>query len=97
MEPHFQTTATMSRAIEGTKTPVALPHCCRSESAYARVHRRVVRSWIDGVAGDLAEVRNVVQKKYRVVEVLPVLGFVPRIGKKKRKKKVGDATQGRWV
>ena len=31
LEPHFETSATMSRCLERTKTSIALPHCC-SES-----------------------------------------------------------------
>ena len=27
LEPHFQTSATMSRCLERTKTAVAVPHC----------------------------------------------------------------------
>ena len=30
LEPHFQTSATMSRCLERTKTAVALPHCSES-------------------------------------------------------------------
>ena len=32
LEPHFQTSATMSRSLKGTKTAVALPHYINSES-----------------------------------------------------------------
>ena len=48
----------MSRSLEGTKTAVALPHCSESTG---ESNRRVVRFWIDGVAGVVAELRNVVQ------------------------------------
>ena len=32
LEPHFETSATMSRSLEGTKTAAALPHCINSEN-----------------------------------------------------------------
>ena len=58
--------ATMSRSLRGHencgRVATLLLHCSESTP---RVHRRVLRFWIDGVAGVVAELRNVVQKNYR--------------------------------
>ena len=51
----------MSRSLEGTKTAVALPH--RFESTFERDYRRVVHFRINGVAGAMAELRNVVRTR----------------------------------
>ena len=75
LEPHFQTSATMSLSLEGTKTAVALPHCSES----TKDHRRVVDSGIDGEAGVMAELRTIVRKKYRG-RGASRCGFVPRTG-----------------
>ena len=67
----------MPPSLEGTKTAAALPHWC-SEST-----EESIAGWcvflIDGVAGVMAESRDVVQEKQRG-RGASSRGFVTRIG-----------------
>ena len=51
LEPHFETSATMSQSLDGTKTAVALPHYSCSENTKI-AHRRVVHFRIRGVMSE---------------------------------------------
>ena len=67
--PHFETSATMSQSVAGTKTAAALPHCC-SESALESIAGRCVFG--SAVWLELWHNYGMSYKKNTEVEVLPV-------------------------
>ena len=69
LEPHFQTSATMSRSLEGTETPAALPQC--SENT-----KESIAGWCvfeSTVRLELWQSYGMPYKKIPEVEVLPVV------------------------
>ena len=87
MEPHFQTPATRSRSIEGTKTTAALPLCseCTKEPFAGR---ETFGSTL--TAGAVAKLRNILHEKITGRGASGCL-FGRRLGKKRVF--VGDAAQ----
>ena len=77
-EPHFQTSATMSRCLEHTKTAVALPHCSEStEESIAGWCIFGSKVWLKLLQSD-----GMSYKKNTQVEMLPVVDLCKKSAKR---------------